>query len=133
MAFLVRSRDRAAHEEGTAQEGRNAAVLLEQIAVDVIGDVALAVVAERVKHASNLRRFGEYKLLLAACLLRLALNKKRALQQRLQAADNGHVLRRQPYLLVRKNRGMEQCAVNLGTRAAGTLHGYPTQLVFYLG
>ena len=79
------------------------------------------------------RRFSEHKLLLAACLLRLALDKKRALQQRLQATDNGHVLRRQPYLLVRKNRGMEQCAVNLGTRAAGALHGYPAQLVFDLG
>jgi len=133
MAFLVRSRDRAAHEEGAAQKGRNAAVLLEQIAIDMIGDMALAVVAERIKHASDLRRFGEHKLLLAACLLRLALNKKRALQQRLQATDNGHVLRRQPYLLVRKNRGMEQCAVNLGTRAAGALHGYPAQLVFNLG
>ena len=128
MAFLVRSRDRAAHEEGAAQKGRNAAVLLEQIAIDMIGDMALAVVAERIKHASDL-----HKLLLAACLLRLALDKKRALQQRLQATDNGHVLRRQPYLLVRKNRGMEQCAVNLGTRAAGALHGYPAQLVFDLG
>lgn len=88
MAFLVRSRDRAAHEEGTAQKGRNAAVLLEQIAIDMIGDMALTVVAERVKHASDLRRFGEHKLLLAACLLRLTLDKKRALQQRLQATDN---------------------------------------------
>ena len=41
----------------------------------MIGDMALAVVAERIKHASDLRRFGEHKLLLAACLLRLALDK----------------------------------------------------------
>ena len=36
------------------------------------------------KIASDLRRFGEHKLLLAARLLRLAVHEKRALQQRLQ-------------------------------------------------
>ena len=133
MAFFVRPRHRARHQERAAQEGRDAAVLLKHIAVEVVGDVAFAVIAERVKNAADLLSAGEDELVLLPHALRLAHDKKRALQQRLQAARDGGVFRIQPNLLMGERRGVQERAVGLRPRAAHALHGDPAQLVFHLG
>ena len=99
----------------------------------MVGNVALAVIAKRVKNARDLRRLCERDLQLAAGALRLADDKKRALQQRLQAARNSGVFRGKPDLLMGKRRGMEQRAVGFRARTAGALHGDTAELVFHLG
>ena len=123
MAFLARSRHRPRHLEYAAQKGCDTAVLLEHISVEMIGDMAFPVIAERIKNTADLCRFRECKLCLAPDALRLAHNKKRALQQRLQAARNDFVFSGKSDLLMGKHRGVQQGAVCFRTRAARPLHG----------
>ena len=93
---------------------------------------ALALLPEPITRLFMAGAEGE-TLAMAAGALRLADDKKRALQQRLQAARNSGVFRGKPDLLMGKRRGMEQRAVGFRTRAAGALHGDTAELVFHLG
>ena len=92
--------------------------------------MAFVIVTQRVKNPGDLRAPGHAELQLPAVFLRLAYDKKRALQQRLQPARNSGVFRGKPYFPVGKHRGMEQGTVRLRARAAGPLHGNTAQLIF---
>ena len=133
MALLVRSRDRSGHEERAAQKGRDAAVLLEHVAVEVVGDVIFSVISQCVKDAADARRVVDDELLLAAAAFRLAVHEERALQKRLEPPHDDRVLRRKANLLMREHRGVQQRAVGLRAGAARPAHGNAAQFVFNFG
>ena len=133
MALLVRSRDRSGHKERAAQKGRDAAVLLEHVAVEVVGDVIFSVISQCVKDAADARRVVDDELLLAAAAFRLAVHEERALQKRLEPPHDDRVLRRKADLLMREHRGVQQRAVGLRAGAARPAHGNAAQFVFNFG
>ena len=132
MIALFRVGDTAARQERAPQEGRAAAVVLQQGEVHMQHQRLAGIVAQRVQNAPQLLRLGDLENQLAAGQVvrrqPVELHIERPLEQPGQAGGKLRILGDDPHLLHGEGVAVQQRAVALGPCAAQPLHRAPAQL-----
>ena len=134
MIALFRVGDTAPRQKGPPQEGRPAALVLQQPEVHMEHQILPGIVAQLVDDAVQLAPVGDAEDQLPPLLLRqtVEFQTEGPLEQPGQPGGKVSALGNDPHLCGAEGIAVEQHTIGLSSGAAQALHRHPAQLVFYL-